>query len=491
MDLNQIENIKFYLDYDTFNINEKKEFLYSNITIISQKNNNFNFFSSKEKDDILLQVRSIINDKDISYFLICTKNFEDIDLINVLIKIFKFRLLKFQNIGYFWYGIIVNSINKSILEEKLLTEGEYQLQKYEIQNNSYYLEQKEELDLLMKKLIDECKEMTISKMYNYMNIINSNVEQLNKKIQNTHNTYDLINYSCKNMNKDNSIDSTNTNLDNEKQEIVLNENEKVENIKNELQKFINKKTKRFLCVMVHLFKIDIWEDILQYLERLNKFGIKFDLYVNISVNDNFDIGKKEYKELLEHLDDIDIYENYYLTISDNRGMDLGGFFVSYKKMLDLNLQYEYFIKIHSKTNFNWRFCMLYSLLGSDKIIKNNLDLLKDKNIGMIGNNKMSINKLYVNGNKVIKYIDHYYKYFDIDKDIKGEFIPGTIFWIKGDILEKHFDIEKLEKLYEEMPKDYCGSKTNNKEGLPHGFERFFGVLVKSSGYETYSYDDIL
>ena len=172
-------------------------------------------------------------------------------------------------------------------------------------------------------------------------------------------------------------------------------------------------------------------------------------------------------------------------------MDLGGFFTSYNKMLDLGLQYEYIIKIHSKTNFNWRFCMLYALLGTDKIIKNNLDLFRDKNIGMIGNNKISINDLYLNSNKVIKHIDHYYQYFDISNETKGEFIPGTIFWIKGEILEKHFDKDKLEKMYDEMPLDYCGSKINNQEGLPHGFERFFGVLVESCGYETYSYDDIL
>ena len=60
MELNYIEDIKFNLDYDTFNIStqiEENEFLYSNITIISQKNNNFNFFSSNDKDDILIEIR--------------------------------------------------------------------------------------------------------------------------------------------------------------------------------------------------------------------------------------------------------------------------------------------------------------------------------------------------------------------------------------------------------------------------------------------------
>ena len=40
-----------------------------------------------------------------------------------------------------------------------------------------------------------------------------------------------------------------------------------------------------------------------------------------------------------------------------------------------------------------------------------------------------------------------------------------------------------------MPKDYCGLKENNSEGLPHGFERFFGVLVNAYGSKTCCYDN--
>ena len=269
--------------------------------------------------------------------------------------------------------------------------------------------------------------------------------------------------------------------------ILLNENEDLDFITKELENFLNKKEERDYAIMVHLYKIDVWEDLYQYIENLYNFGIKFDLYVNISLDEDANIDDPEYQELITNLEEIDICENLYLTYSDNRGMDLGGFMTSYLKMLDLGLNYQNIIKMHSKTNFNWRFCMLYALLGNEKIIKRNIDFMSNKNVGMLGNNKISINNLYINSNRVIKYIDRYNDYFNIKDRTGGEFIPGTIFWIKGEILKHYFNKENLKELYEEMPKDYCGSKINTKEGLPHGMERFFGILVNDYGMETHSY----
>ena len=111
------------------------------------------------------------------------------------------------------------------------------------------------------------------------------------------------------------------------------------------------------------------------------------------------------------------------------------------------------------------------------------------NIPRIIHKKIEINNLYINSNKVTKYIDRYYNFFDIENKKQGEFIPGTIFWIKGKILEYYFTKNILETLYEEMPKDYCGLKENNTEGLPHGFERFFGVLVNDYDSKTCCYDN--
>ena len=48
--------------------------------------------------------------------------------------------------------------------------------------------------------------------------------------------------------------------------------------------------------------------------------------------------------------------------------------------------------------------------------------------------------------------------------------------------------EQLLKCYNEFAQDDCGNKRNIKEGKPHAFERFFGMLVDNYGYKTVRFD---
>ena len=80
-------------------------------------------------------------------------------------------------------------------------------------------------------------------------------------------------------------------------------------------------------------------------------------------------------------------------------------------------------------------------------------------------------------------------YFKIKETTNlGHFVPGTIFWMKGDVLEIHFTKEIILKCYNEFEQNYCGSLVNNREGKPHAFERFFGVMVNNAGLKTVPFD---
>ena len=232
--------------------------------------------------------------------------------------------------------------------------------------------------------------------------------------------------------------------------------------------------------------MEIWEDIKRYLVNLKNNGKQYDLYINVAVNDLNLINTNKYKNFINNIENLDIYEDLYVTQSDNRGMDIGGFMTSYIKMLELKNNYTYIIKIHTKTNDNWRFALLYSILGNNKIIDNNFNLLKNDNIGMIGNQTISLSDVI--NKKSYNFIDEYMNRFKIPLSIKGSFIPGTIFIIKNEILQKYFTINKLKDCYNEFKQDYCGLKDNIKEGKPHAFERFFGVLVENYGKKTVSFD---
>ena len=244
--------------------------------------------------------------------------------------------------------------------------------------------------------------------------------------------------------------------------------------------------KDIIGVFVHLFKIEVWEDIYRYLKNLYDYNYKYDLYINIATNTIEELQQEKYINLRKELEMLNIYNKLFITYSDNRGMDIGGFMKSYIKMIDLKMDYKYIIKIHSKTNDNWRFALLYSLFGNKKITDNNFYLLKNDNIGMIGNQIIPLNGS-INKNSY-RYIDVYMKTFKIPISVEGHFIPGTIFIIKNDILKKYFNKTILEKCYKEFSQDYCGSKKNIMEGLPHAFERFFGVLVENYGKKTVKFD---
>ena len=67
---------------------------------------------------------------------------------------------------------------------------------------------------------------------------------------------------------------------------------------------------------------------------------------------------------------------------------------------------------------------------------------------------------------------------NINSEFEGDFIPGNIFWIKGEILDYYFTKDLLETLYNDMP----------KINIDQSFERMFGILVADYGKITHSYN---
>ena len=312
-------------------------------------------------------------------------------------------------------------------------------------------------------------------LVNLLNIIEITEEKKNKSLTNLNTINSLI------KNKENNISLL-------EKELLDLKNTKVSYYK-EISKLKNRnenknQTTRNLAVMVHIYNLSIWDDIYSYIKNLG--NIEFDLYVNLASSDENNFQKLEYRNFINKLSKINICQNFYLTFSDNRGLDIGGFIISYTKMIDLGLNYNSIIKIHTKSNDNWRFAMLYALLGTESIINNNLDLIKKEKVGMIGNDLIPLLSI-VNKNS-FRFISVYMNIFNVQFNNRGHFVPGTIFWIKGSILKHYFNKKNLNTCYNSFQKDYCGSKENRREGRPHAFERFFGMLVESNGKNSVRFD---
>ena len=308
---------------------------------------------------------------------------------------------------------------------------------------------------------------------NILNNIKKTKEQLEFKIENL--KYELNDLE----NEKNKKRIKNSNYFNNSKEILTNN-------------FYNKKNLKDIGVFIHIYNVEIFDNIYLYVLNLYNLGIKFDLYINLAVNNSKILINDKYTVLLQKLEDIKnkkICDNLYLTYSDNKGMDIGGFFTSYIKIIDNKINYRYILKLHTKVNNNWRFAMLYSLLGNKSIINNNLNLLKKKEIGMIGNDTIDLNNI-INKNSY-RFIHTYISKFNVKYRGRGNFIPGTCFWIKGEILDYYFTKSKLQSCYEEFQQDYCGSKINNREGKPHAFERFFGLMVENFNMKTVRFDTVI
>ena len=253
-----------------------------------------------------------------------------------------------------------------------------------------------------------------------------------------------------------------------------------------------------------------------YLQNFNKININF-YFVLI-----YDISTPENIEYLKYK-----YNNCVILSGENRGMDIGLYFLNILYIRNKEYHHDYLYKIHTKTNDEFRNNTLNHLLGSyDKIINNIKSLNKDK-IGMIS------------GNVIYKY--HNYKdafhsnmyhlnflinnlYNENINDNLLEFSAGTMFIIKFKIFDI-LNIKNLEYIYnklnnentldyywysifykininnkDEIYKDYINNKfykySNNisynvKTGKPglrdsmmeHAVERLFGYICKKNNYE--------
>lgn len=406
--------------------------------------------------------------------------------------------LKFNNLDLFMTEVnktyelvnkIVNENNEylktetnriGILKNKNMKETELE----SIESKQFYL-----INLLKKIEINEKKQI---KKIDELNNINKLIDEKSNVLYNKNKDIEEKKYIIGNIG--NNKIHLNNEIDLLRNEIMTLKKEKLQR-----QKILNRKKDdkniiiKNIGVFVHIFNISLFDEISEYLKNLKSYGITFDLLVNISVNNLNDTKKEEYRILIEKINKLevdDICDTLYLTYSDNKGMDIGGFFKSYINILESNIGYEYILKLHTKTNDNWRFAMFYSLMGNEKIVKNNLFLLKQKNIGMIGNELISLSDIRANM-KSFKYIGVYLSRFNVTYNNKGNFIPGTCFWIKGDVLRRSFNIQNLTDCYNEFEKDYCGSKENKIEGKPHAFERFFGLMVDNCRMETVRFDHSL
>ena len=160
------------------------------------------------------------------------------------------------------------------------------------------------------------------------------------------------------------------------------------------------------------------------------------------------------------------FENCIITTSIDFGTDITPFLLQYYILNTLNIDYEYVLKLHTKSDTKWRDKMINIFLDGnlDKllcIMDNNLQ------IGMVGNEEYLVDDNDVFCKDILN------NYF---KDLKFKFIGGTCFLTRKHIIDRTFNLDKklLKKLL--LMNYYYDNYLFFNNSLIHSYERIFGSI---------------
>ena len=215
------------------------------------------------------------------------------------------------------------------------------------------------------------------------------------------------------------------------------------------------------AIILHLYYVDLWDEIKIELENFND---PIDLYININ-------NSTPLKTMQEISTD---YPTARIYTFENRGRDIYPFIQTMKILLPL--KYDYICKIHSKKSLHrkdgdqWRNHLIKSLIGSPiRIEKAKQSLQEDVGIVSAKGNIFNYSE-WIGSNKEM--VEKFAQKASIALPDDFVFPAGSMFWFKPQIMEKlvhHFDSSLLP--FEEGQID--GTKA-------HAVERLFGLLCHNS-----------
>jgi lipopolysaccharide biosynthesis protein len=227
-----------------------------------------------------------------------------------------------------------------------------------------------------------------------------------------------------------------------------------------------------IAVILHLFYVDLWEEILRYLDQLDE---DFDLFVSLSPETGAGFDER-IREEFPHAD---------VRYFDNRGRDIGPFMMFLR---DERLQhYELVCKIHSKKSPHrvdgdrWRGNLLHQLLGAPAIIREIRDVFEaDPSVGLLGPaNHLDRDEDSWGSNR--QRMEQLARRMGVgSSDITLEFFAGSMFWFRPRAFARLLDLGiELE--------DFEAERGQLDGGLHHALERSFPIAVRAAGYEVHPF----
>ncbi len=269
-----------------------------------------------------------------------------------------------------------------------------------------------------------------------------------------------------------------------------------------------------IAITVQIGNWETFKKMESYLNNFKNFNVNiyFVMINTVATPDNINYLKK--------------YGDSVILSGENKGMDIGLFFIALHYIRVKKFTHEYLFKIHTKTSDSFRNETLNNMIGSyDKII-NNIRLLSTEDVGMIGGNtifrfheqKDVFHSNYYYLNTLVQYLfnekinNNYlefaaatffimkYKIFNVITTDKLEYFYSILnnvdtldyYWYS---VFYNININNKEKIYKDFitnkkkryPNNLNYQMRTNKAGLrdcmiEHAFERLFGYICKKQNY---------
>lgn len=227
-------------------------------------------------------------------------------------------------------------------------------------------------------------------------------------------------------------------------------------------------THKKVCVILHLYYVDLWAYFLPYLKRIDT---EIDLYVTIT-----DGHSGSFTDIHDAI--MSEFPKAYIYSLPNRGMDVAPFLYVMNEILQNERSYNVIIKLHSKKSLahsfelgeRWRNQLTDALLGSLPKLQNNYLSCINTNSKMVGSAIWTLNQ------NVIGYEQQYFSQPITFTDY--EFVGGTMFMVDFFTVMNWFVCERIfERFYDKFEDGYIGDGS-----IAHHLERVLGCLIKLKGH---------
>lgn len=250
-----------------------------------------------------------------------------------------------------------------------------------------------------------------------------------------------------------------------------------------------------ILLHIHVYYVKSWHRIEKRIKSLiaNKsLEIKILTTVSSNINDS-DILKIEQAQL----------PNMSVIRVPNEGYDVQPFFHILKSVsLD---EYDYLIKLHTKntvfgidmrlngrfiSRIQWQNFLIDAIAGSPKILEENISRMQsDPTLGMIGSS-YCITRFSSDDEEESRLIENYIRILHADEISNAQYIAGTMFMVKTEILKPLIETSLVDEKFEKSESHKLGGTK------AHAIERIFGILValnkkKICGFDKSLWKDLI